>query len=78
MSVKSQAVCRSRANLCMATALQATSARHFERCRTFCVLPTRQIVEEIASTRITERGASRVDDRFSEAAMEDRKREGYF
>ncbi len=37
-----------------------------------------QIVSEIASTRLTERGASRVDDRFSEAAMEDRKREGYF
>jgi sulfate adenylyltransferase subunit 2 len=37
-----------------------------------------QIVEEIATTRITERGATRADDRFSEAAMEDRKREGYF
>ena len=30
------------------------------------------------STRITERGATRGDDRFSEAAMEDRKKEGYF
>ena len=37
-----------------------------------------QIVAEIATTRITERGATRADDRFSEAAMEDRKREGYF
>jgi sulfate adenylyltransferase subunit 2 len=37
-----------------------------------------EIVEEVASTRITERGATRADDRFSEAAMEDRKREGYF
>ena len=37
-----------------------------------------EIVEEIAATRITERGATRADDRFSEAAMEDRKREGYF
>ena len=37
-----------------------------------------QIVDEIAATRITERGATRADDRFSEAAMEDRKREGYF
>jgi sulfate adenylyltransferase subunit 2 len=37
-----------------------------------------EIVDEIAVTRITERGATRADDRFSEAAMEDRKREGYF
>jgi sulfate adenylyltransferase subunit 2 len=37
-----------------------------------------EIVDEIATTRITERGATRADDRFSEAAMEDRKREGYF
>ncbi|MET8864200.1 sulfate adenylyltransferase subunit CysD [Nonomuraea sp. NPDC004580] len=36
------------------------------------------IIEEIAATRITERGATRADDRSSEAAMEDRKREGYF
>ena len=36
------------------------------------------VIAEIAATRITERGASRVDDKFSEAAMEDRKREGYF
>jgi sulfate adenylyltransferase subunit 2 len=37
-----------------------------------------QVVAEIALTRITERGQSRADDQFSEAAMEDRKREGYF
>jgi sulfate adenylyltransferase subunit 2 len=37
-----------------------------------------KIIEEIAATRLTERGATRGDDRFSEAAMEDRKREGYF
>ncbi len=37
-----------------------------------------KVIEEIAATRITERGATRGDDRFSEAAMEDRKREGYF
>ena len=37
-----------------------------------------EIVEEVASTRITERGATRADDRASEAAMEDRKKEGYF
>jgi sulfate adenylyltransferase subunit 2 len=36
------------------------------------------VVDEIASTRITERGETRADDRTSEAAMEDRKREGYF
>ncbi|MFZ4519090.1 MAG: sulfate adenylyltransferase subunit CysD [Microthrixaceae bacterium] len=37
-----------------------------------------EIIEEVAATRITERGATRADDRASEAAMEDRKREGYF
>jgi sulfate adenylyltransferase subunit 2 len=36
------------------------------------------VIEEISASRITERGASRADDRISEAAMEDRKREGYF
>ncbi|WP_088285978.1 sulfate adenylyltransferase subunit CysD [Kineosporia sp. A_224] len=36
------------------------------------------IIEEVSTTRITERGATRGDDKFSEAAMEDRKREGYF
>jgi len=39
---------------------------------------TAEIIDEIAVARITERGATRGDDRFSEAAMEDRKREGYF
>ncbi|MEO3753826.1 sulfate adenylyltransferase subunit CysD [Streptomyces sp. B6B3] len=37
-----------------------------------------QIIAEIATTRLTERGATRADDKMSEAAMEDRKREGYF
>jgi len=37
-----------------------------------------QVIDEVAATRITERGATRADDRVSEAAMEDRKREGYF
>jgi len=37
-----------------------------------------QVITEIAATRITERGQTRADDRASEAAMEDRKREGYF
>ncbi len=36
------------------------------------------VVSEIAATRITERGQTRGDDRVTEAAMEDRKREGYF
>ncbi len=37
-----------------------------------------KIVAEISATRLTERGATRGDDKVSEAAMEDRKREGYF
>jgi sulfate adenylyltransferase subunit 2 len=37
-----------------------------------------EVIDEIAATRITERGQTRADDRTSEAAMEDRKREGYF
>ncbi|GAA2758430.1 sulfate adenylyltransferase subunit CysD [Actinopolymorpha rutila] len=36
------------------------------------------IITEVATSRITERGATRADDRVSEASMEDRKREGYF
>ena len=36
------------------------------------------IIEEIAIANVSERGATRADDRFSETAMEDRKREGYF
>jgi sulfate adenylyltransferase subunit 2 len=36
------------------------------------------VVAEISATRITERGETRADDRVTEAAMEDRKREGYF
>ncbi len=37
-----------------------------------------EIIAEVAASRVTERGATRADDRASEAAMEDRKREGYF
>jgi sulfate adenylyltransferase subunit 2 len=37
-----------------------------------------EIIEEIAVARVTERGETRGDDKFSEAAMEDRKKEGYF
>jgi len=36
------------------------------------------VVREIAATRVTERGETRADDRVSVAAMEDRKRDGYF
>ena len=36
------------------------------------------VIMEVAASRITERGATRADDKFTEAAMEDRKREGYF
>ena len=36
------------------------------------------IIAEVMASRLTERGATRADDRLSEAAMEDRKREGYF
>ena len=37
-----------------------------------------EIIREISASRISERGATRADDRFSETAMEDRNREGYF
>ena len=39
---------------------------------------TAEIVAEVAAARLTERGATRADDRISEAGMEDRKKEGYF
>ncbi len=37
-----------------------------------------QVITEVAASRVTERGATRADDRASDAAMEDRKKEGYF
>ncbi len=37
-----------------------------------------EIIAEVAASRVSERGATRADDRFSETSMEDRKREGYF
>ena len=37
-----------------------------------------EVVAEIAATEVTERGQTRADDRVTEAAMEDRKRQGYF
>jgi sulfate adenylyltransferase subunit 2 len=36
------------------------------------------IIDEVAIANVSERGATRGDDKFSETAMEDRKREGYF
>ncbi|MDY6809686.1 MAG: sulfate adenylyltransferase subunit CysD [Actinomycetota bacterium] len=49
---------------------------------TGCVLSAadtvEKVIDEIAITRVTERGATRADDRISEAGMEDRKKEGYF
>jgi sulfate adenylyltransferase subunit 2 len=37
-----------------------------------------EVIAEIAAARVTERGATRADDRTGDSAMEDRKREGYF
>ena len=37
-----------------------------------------QVLAEVAASTITERGATRADDRLTEAAMEDRKKDGYF
>jgi len=37
-----------------------------------------EVIDEVSTTRLTERGATRADDRISEAGMEDRKKEGYF
>ena len=37
-----------------------------------------QVLVEVAASTVTERGATRADDRLSEAAMEDRKKDGYF
>jgi sulfate adenylyltransferase subunit 2 len=41
-------------------------------------LTVADVIAEVSASRLTERGATRADDRMSEAAMEDRKREGYF
>jgi sulfate adenylyltransferase subunit 2 len=37
-----------------------------------------EVIREVVAATVTERGATRADDRVSEASMEDRKREGYF
>ena len=66
----------------LATALQDTSRTVGDGSCTGAVESTattlEQIITEVATTRVTERGATRADDRISEAGMEDRKREGYF
>ena len=43
-----------------------------------CAATVAEVIAEVAVSTITERGATRADDRLTEAAMEDRKREGYF
>ena len=43
-----------------------------------CAVTVAEVIAEVAVSTITERGATRADDRLTEAAMEDRKREGYF
>ena len=53
--------------------MSCTGARRARRATTLD-----DVVAEIAATRVTERGETRADDRVSEAAMEDRKRVGYF
>ena len=40
--------------------------------------PSHDVITEVGLSQLTERGATRADDRLCEAAMEDRKREGYF
>ena len=49
---------------------------------TGCVLSeadtNERVIAEVEATRLTERGATRADDRISESGMEDRKKEGYF
>jgi sulfate adenylyltransferase subunit 2 len=47
-------------------------------CVESAALTPQQVVVEVAASRLTERGATRADDRISEAGMEDRKKEGYF
>jgi sulfate adenylyltransferase subunit 2 len=47
-------------------------------CVESAAITTTQVVAEVAASRLTERGATRADDRISEAGMEDRKKEGYF
>ena len=69
--------------------LTATDSTHPVRFRTVgdvtctgCVesvaVSVEDVIAETALSRLTERGATRADDRISEAGMEDRKREGYF
>jgi sulfate adenylyltransferase subunit 2 len=59
-----------------ATAPSATSTSPAASSRTASTVE--EIIAEIAVARMTERGATRGDDKFSDAAMEDRKKEGYF
>ena len=58
--------------------LGALLAHAFSHAGASVALTLDEVVTEIAATRITERGETRADDRVTEAAMEDRKRVGYF
>ncbi len=59
-------------------ALPHRRRRHLHRRGRVAAATLEQVIVEVAATRLTERGATRADDRISEAGMEDRKREGYF
>ncbi len=56
----------------------APSATHLHRLLLSTADDVGKVIEEIEVTRLTERGATRADDRISESGMEDRKKEGYF
>ena len=58
--------------------LRFQKSSYFYKARRPSQAALRKRIQEIAATRVTERGETRADDRVSEAAMEDRKREGYF
>ena len=59
-------------------ALPDRGRHELHRCGALRATTLEDVAAEIAATRVTERGETRADDRVSEAAMEDRKREGYF
>ena len=69
---------RARTSFKAAGPLPHRRRRHAARRRWLRRRHGREVIDEVAATRITERGATRGDDKVSEAAMEDRKREGYF
>ena len=58
--------------------LTSESHRYYTNQIEWAVAAADHIIAETATTTITERGATRLDDQTSEAAMEQRKKEGYF